>query len=188
MVIRKTKQVTKLKEPKFKPLRTIEMEVAIAKYFNPRQNIIVPNISWGFLSHEADLYIIRPSGYAVEVEIKISKSDFLADFKKKHNHNDKGNHISEFYYAIPIKLYDECVNLIPKDAGILVCEKYYDDIMDRTYINVRTKRKAIRIKNAKKLTEKEISQISRLGSMRIWNLKNRIIKLQEEKDLQNEKN
>jgi hypothetical protein len=38
-----------------KPITTAEIEVVIAKHFGIRQNIIVPNISWGFDSHEMDL-------------------------------------------------------------------------------------------------------------------------------------
>lgn len=103
----------------------MEIEVAIAKYFGVRKNIIVPNISWGFLTHEADLFIVRKSGYAVEVEIKISRADLINDFKKKHTHNDKQNRISEFYYAMPKDLYLKCKDLIPENAGIITCEVNY---------------------------------------------------------------
>jgi len=65
-------------------LKTSDIEFAVAKYFNFRKNLIVPNVSWGFNIHECDLLIVRKSGYAIEVEIKISKSDFKADFKKIH--------------------------------------------------------------------------------------------------------
>lgn len=38
---------------------------------------------------EADLLVIRPSGWAEEVEIKISKSDFRAEWTKKaEKHED----------------------------------------------------------------------------------------------------
>ena len=72
IVNRKRKRVVKTKL-----ITTIEMEVAIAAYFGFRQNIIVPNISWGFMNHEADMFIVRKSGYAIEIEIKRSKSDLL---------------------------------------------------------------------------------------------------------------
>ena len=60
-----------------------EIELAIAKYYGTREHIIVPNISWGFdYMHECDMFIIKKSGYAVEVEIKRSKNDLINDFKK----------------------------------------------------------------------------------------------------------
>lgn len=166
---------------KFKPIKTIEIEVAIAQYFGVRKNIIVPNISWGFLSHEADLFIIKRSGIAVEVEIKISKADLLADFKKKHNHGDKQNRISEFYYAMPKDLYLKCKDLIPEYAGILTCERYLD-YKKREQISTRTERQPIKIKGARKLTMEEQFKIAQLGCMRIFTLKDKIIKLQNEKN------
>ena len=35
-----------------------EIELAIAKYFDIRKNIIIPNISYGFNIHECDLFIM----------------------------------------------------------------------------------------------------------------------------------
>ena len=42
---------------------------------NIRTDIVVPNLSWGLLNHEADLAIIRKSGYLTEIEIKRSYQD-----------------------------------------------------------------------------------------------------------------
>ena len=43
--------------------------------------IVVPNVLLG--PYEADFITITKSNYLIEVEIKISISDFRADFKKK---------------------------------------------------------------------------------------------------------
>ena len=67
--------------------------------FYIRQNIVVPNVDWGFLNHEADLLILSKANYLTEVEIKRTWADFMADFKKKHTHYDKK--LSHFYYAVP---------------------------------------------------------------------------------------
>jgi hypothetical protein len=170
------------KKPSKKPkaLKTIEMEVAIAKYFGSRQNIVVPNISWGFMNHEADMFIIKKSKYAVEVEIKRTKSDLMADFKKLHKHED--NRIHELYYAIPDNLYESCKSLIPKHAGIITCERWYVSWEKKWSITVRTRRNPIKNILARKLTDKECLKIAHLGTMRIWNLKNKIIKLEDEKN------
>jgi hypothetical protein len=164
--------------PKQIPIATIEMEVAIAKYFGIRQHIIVPNISWGFGMHECDLFIITKAGVAIEIEIKKTRSDLLADFKKGHDHKDKQNRITEFYFAIPEYLYEKCKDLIPEDAGIITCYRW-TDYMKRERIDAHIKRKATRRKGARKLTTEEQMRIARLGTMRIWTLKEKIIKLKD---------
>lgn len=177
MSVRRKRKVT----TKPKLITTIEMEVAIAKYFGVRQNIIVPNISWGLPGmHECDVFILKKSGYTTEVEIKRSKSDLLADFNKGHNHKDRQNRISELFYALPIELYESCKDLVPQDAGILTCEKYHVGHGMRR-IGVRTQREAKWIKDARKLTDAEKLKIATLGTMRIWSLKEKIIKLQNDR-------
>lgn len=165
-----------ISNPKTKPISTQEMEVAIAKMFGIRTHIIVPNISWGLPGmHEVDLFIIKPSKFVVEVEIKRSKSDFLADFKKGHNHVDKQKRISEFYYAFPIDIYEKCKDLVPENAGIIVCERFIN-YRNVEIVNARIKRKAKWIKDSRKLTEEEQLKVARLGTMRIFNLKEKLNK------------
>ena len=77
-----------------------EIERMLARYFDLRTNLVVPNVSWGFFSeHEADLVVVTKAGYLTEVEIKRSWTDFLADFKKRFYHADP--RIAKFYYAVP---------------------------------------------------------------------------------------
>lgn len=156
-------------------MKTSDIEFAVAKYFNFRKNLIVPNVSWGFNIHECDLLIVRKSGYAIEVEIKISKSDFKADFKKIHKHIDIDNRICEFYYVLPQKIYDNCKNLIPNNAGVIVCDEYVGN-NTKKHIYVKLIRKSKRIKGARKLTNDEQFKLLRLGNMRIWNLKKKLLK------------
>jgi hypothetical protein len=165
------------KLPKPEKITTIEIECEIAKHFDMRRNIIVPNISFGLSGmHECDMFIIRPTGYAIEVEIKISRSDLLADFKKGHNHVDRWNRICEFYYAMPWDLYDKCKDLIPENAGVITCEWYYNAYYMKWYMKTHTERKAVRINGARPLTEAEQFKVAKLGTMRIWTLKAKIIK------------
>ena len=108
MVVRKKKAKVKPRLSSRPKLITLyEMEIAISKLYGIRQHIIVPNLSWGFLSHEADLFIIKRSGLSVEVEIKRSLQDMKAEKNKNHNHKDKQNRINEFYYAFPIELLEK---------------------------------------------------------------------------------
>ena len=168
------------KKIKLKPITTTEMEIAIAKYFGIRQHIIVPNLSWGFFNHECDLFIIRKSGYGFEVEIKRSKSDMVADFKKKHGHKDRRNRIVQLYYAFPKELLPKVEALVPEDCGILTVEYYGDEINEyRGYVQMY--RDAKRKKGAKRLTKEEQLKIAKLGTMRIWKLKKKLNNLKMKK-------
>jgi len=185
--------VIKKGETKKTTITLNEIEVAIAKYYGIRKHIIVPNVSWGFCwkdkdgwhsMHECDMFIIRKSGYAIEVEIKRTKSDLLNDFKKRHGH--VSTKIREFYYAIPEEKADEWSKLIPEHAGIITYYKYVQDIWDRKksrwtdktkwVMGVKTMRKAKINKFSVKLTTEEQFKIARLGTLRIWNLKEKMIK------------
>jgi hypothetical protein len=65
-------------------MKAIHVELAVASYFGIRRHLIVPNVSWGLgLRHECDLLIVRESGFAAEVEIKVSKSDLKKDVEKR---------------------------------------------------------------------------------------------------------
>jgi hypothetical protein len=161
-------------------ISTSEMEVAIANYFGIRTHIVVPNVSWGFFTHECDLFLIRKSGFGFEVEIKRSKSDMMADFKKNHGHIDRKNRIVQLYYAFPIELLPKVEALVPKECGIITVEYYGDGINEyRGY--ARMHREAKRKKGAKKLTTAEQLKIARLGTLRIWTLKNKLNLMKQKK-------
>jgi hypothetical protein len=137
------------------------IEVAVAMLFNYRQNLIVPNVFWGWdLRHEADLIVVSRSGYATEIEIKISKSDLVKDFRKGHRHYSPK--ISRLYYAVPESLIETVKELAPATAGI---------------ISVSPKKKACFVRRAKALpgrrviTENERMKLLELAAMRIWSLK-----------------
>ena len=174
-VKRKPNRAIKTKD---KPIKTLEIEVGISKYFNVRKCIIVPNISWGLLSHEVDMLIIRKSGIAIEVEIKISLQDFKADLDKKHHHKEELNRITYFYYAMPEILYNKCKNMIPENAGVIVCSRYHNNWTKKDTVVCRTVKDAVKIKDARKLTIDEQFKTAILGTMRIFNLKTKIITLQ----------
>jgi hypothetical protein len=93
-----------------------DIEIAVADYFDYRRNLVVPNVSWGLgLLYEADMVVLRPSGFAVEVEIKVTASDIKADLKKKHQHNSLL--FRELWFAVPEHLAGN--ENIPQHAGIL---------------------------------------------------------------------
>lgn len=155
------------------PLEAIE--IAIAKHFDFRHNIIVTNLSWGMLNHEADVVVMSKSGYLTEVEIKRSWSDFLADFRKKHDHRDPL--ISSYYYAVPISISEKVKQKLhdtKRDAqfGLLAfgADKYGSYVVCLS---------AAPSGNKRKLTDAEQFAVARLGALHVWTLKKKIIKLQQ---------
>lgn len=140
------------------------IEVAIAKYLNPRQNVIVPNVFWGLgFRYELDLLVLTPSKYAWEIEIKTSLSDLKADQKKHHGHYSE--RIKRLYFAVPEFLQQQALENIPERAGLfVVC----DDEANR-YVKLA---KAPKLNtNARKFNDDEIKKLYELAAMRIWTLK-----------------
>jgi len=146
-----------------------EIEYRVAKYFDPRRNIIVPNVWWGWgLNHECDLVVLTKSGYAYEVEIKVSKSDLRADLKKRWGHSSK--RLRRLYFAVPEKLESCALELVPKSAGILKIQQ--TDTGRWPYPgNVSKVREAQINLEARRLNPEEELKLAALGTMRIWTLK-----------------
>ena len=164
------------------------IEIAIASQFNYRQNLIVPNVSWGWgLSYEADLVVVSPARYATEIEIKVSFSDLKKDReKRKHLFRDSeyyGNNKFKFYYfAIPQEMFDkhkdEIYTFIPEDAGLLIAKP---SGFNREFDLVVNTEKPPKInKRANKLSDKDYLNLCRLGTMRIWDLKKHLIRNERE--------
>ncbi len=158
-------------------MNTLQMEIAIMEDCNVRQNIVVPNVSFGIVRyfgsgknrtwdelHECDVLKLTPSGYATEYEIKVSKSDFKADLKKKHNHD--GKFIKQLYYAVPFELLDFAKQHLPENAGLV-----YVKNNKVKYAIVAPIRELYF-----KWTSEEMFKLAKLGAMRIVNLKRLINK------------
>lgn len=83
-------------------------------------DIILPNFCYKSL--EADVFKRTRNGYITEYEIKISRSDYFADFKKsngdKHNRLKTGESIcNKFYFVVPHGLISK--EDIPEYAGLI---------------------------------------------------------------------
>lgn len=171
---RKQKQMSSLAVPaasrtaKPPPLKTNRLELLVANHFGTRANIIVPNVSWGLLNHEADILVLRPSGWAEEVELKVSRADLKRDSQK---HGGRGHRDSDLvhklWFAVPQALADDPA--IPARAGILSAA------YGPWGWHLETVRAPQCNKRAHKLTVKEIHQLMRLGMLRIWTLKQKLL-------------
>jgi hypothetical protein len=176
-------------------MTTLDIEIAVIKGFKPRQNLIVPNVSWGIWDkyygalHECDVLILSKSGYATEVEIKANKSDLVKDSEKHHNHIH--GLIRRFYFAVPEKLKDFALANIPERAGLYVLKvvertRYNWDTggcAEETYsTNILECVKECKINTkAVKWSNEDKYKLARLGAMRILGLKQKINKLLNEK-------
>ncbi len=139
--------------------------------FYIRSHFVVPHVSWGLgFKHELDLLSISNSGYGVEVEIKVSKSDLKRDLEKKHGHYDP--RIRQLYFAGPEELYDAFLEYVPEHAGIITISRGEYGV--NPICDIR--RNAKINKEAVKFTEKEINQLLRLGNMRYWRLLSSLVK------------
>ena len=144
-----------------------DIQASLASYFGIRNNIIVPNVSWGMLDYEADLLIMNKTGYVTEVEIKRSWSDFLADFKKDENAH-KSEIIYQFWYCVPDEIYNKCKEKL---------KEVYPDSLDRPNIISYSENGTLdfhgkgasycRGKHRKLYLEEQL-KLARLGTLRYW--------------------
>lgn len=140
-----------------------DIEIAVARHFGWRQNVIVPNVHWGLgLCYEADLVVLRPSGWAIEVEIKVSAADIRADLLKRFQHNS--NLFRELYFAVPAALAEN--PNIPAQAGILSVSEERPG-----WLAVKKVRDAVPRKFAAKWKPETRQKLYELAAMRTWTLK-----------------
>jgi len=149
----------KLERPK---LHSGLMELAVVRLLNIRVFAIIPNISWGLVNHECDLLALDKNNRFTEIEIKISLSDLRADFKKDHGHNSRI--ISRLIYAIPEEMIEPALKLIPETAGIITVKWNQRGYVADWF-------RVVRHDKTKKPSIEHILQFYRLGTMRIWSLK-----------------
>lgn len=147
-----------------------DIEILVARHFGVRTTLIVPNVSWGWgLRYEADMVVLR-SGYAMEIEIKVSASDIVADTKKQHCHDSP--RFRMLWFAVPETLAHH--PKIPEKAGILaICRTEYQKGTPWAYgvDEVKVVRPPKINKLAPRITMEQRLKLAELGTMRIWDLK-----------------
>jgi len=148
-------------------MTTLEIELAISNFLDPRRYMIVPNIWWGMgLNHECDIFAVSKTGYVTEVEIKINRYDLKRDRRKSHAHGSKL--IRRLFFAIPESLIP-FIGYIQEEAGVIVVNE------TEWAGTCRLTRAATMNKMARPLLEKELNHLGRLAAMRIWSLKRTLI-------------
>ncbi len=157
------------------------MELALSSWFDYRVNLIVPNVHWGMNMHECDLLIVSKADYVTECEIKISRADLRADRKKWHGHDGSiaRRVIKYLYFAVPEKLEEAALEFAPERAGIIVVRE--KDNVPGVYPyhqKCRRIREPTVNKHASKMPDHERYKVARLGALRIWGLKRKLIEPQ----------
>lgn len=158
--------------------RTVaEIQNALARrVFDTRNDIMIPNLSWGLLNHEADFVVINKSHYLTEVEIKRSLSDLKADFKKDNFHRDEL--VSRFFYCLPLSIREKALEVF-KEHVEEIRKLYGSRYMDLPAIiwydeelHFTREQGSNSVAAGRKLFIEEINTVTRLISIRYWSLLN----------------
>lgn len=183
-------------------MTTLEVEIVLMEHFKFNQKDIVCGLTGtirGLVRFETDMLVLSKSGFAVAVEIKVSKADLKRDLKKPHiqsidprlDYNDYSTSktmylgsspkqwfpkIKHFYYAVPEKLEEAALEQIPEVCGLIVVKDSY------VHLNVRRPALASVVRKPKRITDykwtdEERMNLLRLGTMRQYNLKKKLLKL-----------
>lgn len=153
---------------------TLEMELALSNEFNQRLNLIIPNLSWSFFKHELDLFVLTPSGYGSEIEIKISRGDLKKDAEKPHKHFD--HRLKYLWFAVPEHL-EKDIDLIPDRAGVIVVKQraYKTHYPEQEYVETICERLRKPKQNGNyRFSDSDRIALMRLAALRVWTLKRQL--------------
>lgn len=159
-------------------------------FFRNKNLIVVPNCYW--TGDECDLLVVTPSLKLIDIEIKISKKDYLADgvkykWKKwdsvlqQNIHRDWPIYVWKHYYCMPSEIWkDEMLDKLPSNqSGVILIDIVNDNIKFTMLKNAKANTKA------KPIDARDAIDIARLASIRMWRAVEEINSLRE---LLNKKN
>ena len=156
-------------------------------HFVQRYEIVLPNSFLTWNMGEMDICGVRKSGYVDEVEIKLSRADFLADYRKtveveteetyvrctlnrydaidKHTAVVAGQtHANYYSFLMAESLALKCVGDMAEQYGVYT---YY--IADQGCVQIKTMRTPKRL-HARKISDTLKYKIARKGVYRMWEL------------------
>lgn len=160
-----------------------DLQLAYHRSTFARYEILLPNIH--YLHNEMDLFGFRKSGFSDEIEIKLSKSDFRADFNKttyvrsdkkdfwgdyrdkkvvpKHEAIKNGLYPCNYFsFLMPEKLADQCE--IPDHAGLYVF-KGWDGKTGYVYEIIKAPRL-----HGRKINDEAKYEIAKKAVYKVWPL------------------
>jgi len=130
-------------------MKTKDLEIAVLQYEKQAElKSLRTSLPW-----ECDVLAITKAGYAVEYELKTTRSDFKADFKKpKHKlfKKGQGGQVSRFWFVVPEGLVGK--DEVPSYAGLMYCSiKGKKRSLDIIKYPKRLKSKKIDTRNMRRL-------------------------------------
>lgn len=155
-----------------------EIQAALAlrcPLFNERTDIMIPNLSWGLLNHEADFVSINKSHYLTEVEIKRSLQDLRADFKKDVFHHD--DRVYRFFFCLPLTIKDKALEVMAEEENLNKLRELYHTHSPRPAIiwydedcnlGYQHQGGGWSYTGGRKLFLEEVITVTRLLSLRYW--------------------
>lgn len=164
--------------------------------FKNKAIVQIPNCT--LYNGEVDLLVVAENLKVIDVEVKISRADLLADAKKdkwwqttepfqkhgnywSHRRLDKPRKrawpsgIWKHYYAMPKEIWrDEMGAAINVNSGVLLLSRRHNQI------DVECIRRAVPNPEAKPLETKEVFNVARLAGIRMWATYARLDYVQEQ--------
>ena len=143
-----------------------DLQNALYEYASmSKQRLITPNVRL-YGKRESDLLTVSKAGFITEYEIKVSRSDFLADFRRKRKKHIylkgaktfKTRTPNYFYFAVPEVLSNNLFGNVPYYAGLVI-------VSENGLVAI--KNKAPRLHNLK-ASERDIEYLSRGLMIRYW--------------------
>lgn len=148
-----------------------------------RKLIMVPRCGW--TGHECDLLVVDEKLFLIDVEIKISRSDFKADAKKdkwwrrytyaesqklgvspyeRTHRTDWPTKVCRHYYVMPEEIWDGklLASLGSSKSGVILIRQ------SRSIVSCRVEKRSQRNPDAKPISAAAAIDIARLASYRLW--------------------
>ena len=171
-----------------------DLEIALARYVDYRQNLVIPNLSHAFFPYwESDIIAISGSGYMTEYEIKTSVSDLKREWRKQRwkwltfprrgvgkngrPRNEFVDLIRRYIIVVPDSIADKCQGLIPEavGAGLLTFDRYSEEsgLGDRLFISRELQKPKVN-RDARKITDAERQHLGHLMALRYWTAREKL--------------
>jgi hypothetical protein len=158
-----------------KRMNSKEIQKTFFKSYGKEYEMVVPNAYLDWKLNEMDILARKKSGFIEEFEIKVSKSDYKADYKKmvtvngekvlKHKALKSGDcHCNRFSFLIPEGLLD--ISEIPEEYGVYFV-KEADYLPNGHYIWCVRKGKIL---HRRKITDTLKASLGVKMHYRFWNL------------------
>ncbi|MEE9159996.1 MAG: MmcB family DNA repair protein [Gammaproteobacteria bacterium] len=99
------------------PLTEARAIIMLTNRFDVWNNRCFPNVL--LCGGEMDLAVVSRSGFLWEVEVKLTRYDWLADARKSKWTVPGRRFVSRFFYAVPEALISDVPEFVPDSAGLI---------------------------------------------------------------------